>query len=78
MKLQVLFVTLINPIPSLPSIHFRFRLQLNQNPASYKFYYRIEVQPAKILLLPRDKNDNGHFLECYVQNRRIEKLSFIS
>jgi hypothetical protein len=36
------------------------------------------VQPAKILLLPKGKNDNGHFLECFVQNRRTEKLSFIS
>lgn len=71
MKFQVLFLTLINPIPSLPSIHFRCRLQFNQDPVSYnyKFYYRIEVQPAKT---SPGKNDKGHFLECYVQNRRTE------
>lgn len=74
MKLQVLFLTLVNPIPSLASIHFKFRLKLNQDPASYTFYYIIEVEPAKILLLPREKKTTATSsnVMCRIGELKIE------
>lgn len=42
-------LNLVKPIPSLLSIHLSFRLKLNQDFASSTYFFRINVQPTKVI-----------------------------